>query len=249
MAKTIYSIIPNPEDLLAMEPEEIAGIVLEHLNAAYPGEVNLQTFSSVTTVKEYPPEYRDILLRALMEAWVWLEREGLVVQKPWEMGKWFFISRRGYRMRQASDLEAYRKANLLPKDSLHPVIKAKVWGIFLKGDYDTAIFQAFKEVEVAVRQAAGLGDDLDGPDLMLKAFQPPDGPLADRNTSPELQEATLDLFASSISLYRNPLRQENITVTNSTHAAEIIVMASHLMRIIDSRLERGKGKERQEKKR
>lgn len=246
MSKSIYSIIPNPEDILSLGPEELAGVVLEHLNASYPGEVNLQSFSSVNTVKEYPPEYRDMLLRALMEAWVWLEREGLVVQKPWEMGKWFFISRRGYRMRAAGDLEAYRKSNLLPRESLHPVISQKVWGLFLKGDYDTAVFQAFKEVETAVRNAAGFGDILDGPDLMQKAFHPSEGPLADPNASPEMQKAAMHLFAGSIELYRNPLKQKSISLADPVPAAEIIILASHLMRIVDSRA--GQAEPRKKKK-
>ena len=29
----IHSMIPNAEDLLALEPEELAGVLLEHLNS------------------------------------------------------------------------------------------------------------------------------------------------------------------------------------------------------------------------
>lgn len=34
----INEMIPNPDDLLALEVEELAGVLLEYLNAAYPNE-------------------------------------------------------------------------------------------------------------------------------------------------------------------------------------------------------------------
>jgi hypothetical protein len=45
--------------------------------------------------------------------------------------------------------------NLLPKKQLHPLISQKVWTTILRGDYDTPVFQTFKEVEVSVRNAGG----------------------------------------------------------------------------------------------
>ena len=33
MSKSIYEIVPDPEALLALEPEELAGVVLEYLNS------------------------------------------------------------------------------------------------------------------------------------------------------------------------------------------------------------------------
>jgi hypothetical protein len=66
------------------------------------------------------------------------------------------LSRRGQKLRTRVDLTAYQHGNLLPRAQLHPKIATKVYSTFLRGDYDTAVFQAFKEVEVAVREAANL---------------------------------------------------------------------------------------------
>jgi hypothetical protein len=59
---------------------------------------------------------------------------------------------------------------LLPRKQLHPVIAEKVYPAFLHGKYDTAIFEAFREIEIAVRQGGGLPHDLVGEKLMRAAF-------------------------------------------------------------------------------
>jgi hypothetical protein len=45
-----------------------------------------------------------------MEAWEWLVREGLLARQPGSP-EWFFITRRGERMKTASDLESYRSGH------------------------------------------------------------------------------------------------------------------------------------------
>src|SRR4051794_20496256 len=103
MAHSIFSLIPDPENLLALEPEELAGVVLEYFNSL-PDEsrsqLNSHNFSLPPTVQDYPPDYRDRIRRALMEAWAWLEREGLLVPESGD-GSSVFISRRGQRLKKS----------------------------------------------------------------------------------------------------------------------------------------------------
>jgi len=44
-------------------------------------------------------------------------------------------------------------ARRLPKDALHPKIREDVWALYHRAKYDTAVFEAMKAVEVAVRDA------------------------------------------------------------------------------------------------
>ena len=92
-----------------------------------------------------------------------------------------------------------------------------------------------KAVEVAVREAAGLlAKDIGAP-LMRKAFDPSNGPLTDMNVEHAEREARAHLFAGTIGSYKNPRSHRNVTLDDPDEAAEIIMLANHLLRIVDCR--------------
>ena len=72
---------------------------LNSLSASEQENLNRYNFSLEHSVAEYPQEHHDALRQALMEAWVWLEHEGLLVPKPGTQGEWLIISRRGRQLR------------------------------------------------------------------------------------------------------------------------------------------------------
>ena len=97
-----------------------------------------------------------------------------------------------------------------------------------------AVFQAFREVEIAVREAAGYVSTDHGVPMMRKAFKPQGGPLTDQNNPDEGErEALAALFAGAIGSYKNPYshRHEHI---QADEAVEMIMLANHLLRIVDS---------------
>jgi uncharacterized protein (TIGR02391 family) len=126
-------------------------------------------------------------------------------------------------------------ARLVPKERLHPSIREDVWSLYHRGKFETAVFEAMKAVEVAVRDAAGLTVAHIGIKLMRKAFDVEAGELTDKAAEQAERQARSDLFAGAIGSYKNPHSHRNVALDDPDGAAEIIMLANHLLRIVDSR--------------
>jgi uncharacterized protein (TIGR02391 family) len=231
--KTIYSIVPNPEELLKMELEDVAAVIMESLNSIEHLQLNRNDFAMQRTVQEYPLAHHERLLKALMTSWGYLEREGLIAEMPTKAG-WYFITDKGKTIRSREDLNSYRASRMLPKYLLHPIIAKKVESAFQNAEYDTAVFQALREVEVATRNASGFSPTDISAGLMRKAFDPKTGPLRDEAAIDLEKTAIAEMFAGLIGAYKTP-RSHRHVVLDATEAAEIIIFASHLLKIVDAR--------------
>lgn len=115
--------------------------------------------------------------------------------------------------------------------SLHPALESKVRPIFALGDHETAAFAAMKAVEVRVRALSEI-DGL-GVALMRSAFKRDGGPLADREADGGEQVATMELFAGAIGTFKNPASHRTVDYDDSTEAAEVVLLADLLMRLLD----------------
>jgi uncharacterized protein (TIGR02391 family) len=137
-------------------------------------------------------------------------------------------------LENAADFAQCAIARRLPPEALHPKLARSIWLAFMRGEFDVAVFQAMKAVEVAVREASGLTAEL-GVRLMRKAFDPKAGPLTNMQAEEGEREARSALFAGAIGSYRNPHSHRDVTLDDDGEAIEIIMMASHLLRITDGR--------------
>jgi hypothetical protein len=150
---TILQAFPDPDALLALEPEELGEqIVLAKLkqnpdDTIHPSSVMSGFYNS----GGYPHESRDAVERAILEAWSWLESENLLVLPSTSGGSndWRQLSRRARRLDGQKKFADYRASKLLPHSMLHPAVRDRVRGAFLRGEYDTAVFHAMKEVEIS----------------------------------------------------------------------------------------------------
>jgi hypothetical protein len=244
MYRSLSSLVPNAADLLVLEVEELAGVLFTHLNS-FEGLPNNSVYQNglisqsnfVGSQNQYgrTPEYggrQAEVDRALMEAWAWLASQGFLIRDPSQPAPWFFVSRRGKKLKSLDEFDSYRKASLLPKGQLDPLMATEVYPAFLRGKYDTAIFEAFREVEVAVRDAGKFAPDEYGTESMRNAFRPAEkksqavtpGPLTDtqlpvaerhgksvlrRNGSTRIRRATATYRRTRRTLQRSSSLQVN----------------------------------------
>lgn len=236
---------PPPAELIDLETEEVASFLLSYLcseqelsgtglNVCAFGGFNRNNFVSGGALIPYAQEHTfdaDKIGRAITEAWSWLQREIMLAPLPGK-SDWEYVTTKGFKYRQKVDLETYRKGALLPKEVLDKVFAEKVYPLFLRGDYDTAVFQAFKEVEIRVRKQAKLTNSDYGVDLMRKAFNIDNGKLSKMTLAKGERQAMSDLFAGAIGLFKNPSSHRDVKLDDPSEAAEIILFASYLLRLI-----------------
>lgn len=69
---------------------------------------------------------------------------------------------------------------------------------------------------------------------MRAAFHIEKGPLTDKTIHEGERQALSDLFAGAIGAYKNPTSHRHVSI-DCTDAVEMIMLASHLLKIVDSR--------------
>lgn len=234
--------IPDVDVLAALEPEQLAAKMIFFMRGRPPAME--RTFALDQLLREmiepgegqpcYPSSRFGDALRSVSEAWAWATAQGLLVP-AWSVRDRHTLSRRAERFADEREFADYATARLLQRDMLHPAIAAAAWQSFMRSDYPTAVFQAMRQVEIAVREAAGFPQGDHGVPMIRRAFGKT-GPLSDPGAEEAEREALCSLFAGAVGSYKNPHSHRQIPIESAREAAEIVMLASHLVRVIDERV-------------
>jgi uncharacterized protein (TIGR02391 family) len=244
----LINLIPDADALCALEPDELGLRMLPAL-ASWPPHQTLSCPDFVRSVvnrgaspvlqSQYPPQRGADVEIAIREAWAWLEGAALLIEHPGFVSPNLIrlLSRRAQQLAKEPDARKVFAARRIPKEALHPTIREDVWTLYHRGKYDTAVFEAMKAVEVAVREASKMPTTLLGVKLMRAAFAPSPnaGPLTDTGADGGEQVARMELFAGAIGSYKNPQSHRNVALDDPDETAEVIMLANHLLRIVSSR--------------
>lgn len=144
----------------------------------------------------------------------------------------YFPTRKGVQLKEDDFQRLIGKWTLIPPLLFHSLILKKAYPALRREEFDTAVFRAFKAVEVQVRRDSGLPAELVGTALMRKAFDPDSGPLTDISLPRAEREAFSHLFAGAIGCYKNPHSHRDVEVT-FIQAFEMLLVASHLLRLLE----------------
>jgi uncharacterized protein (TIGR02391 family) len=249
----LHTLFPTADSLLELSPTALAPILLR-LGAAerqrsgmfLPESVTQITVGSgmMTENQHAYPRHRQYLVDALVnEAWEYLRREGMILPAPDINGKngWMVLSGDGEAALKAPNgfdrLQALRS---FPKSLLHPSIKADVSAALQRGDFATAVRDALTTLEISVRDAGGFTNDDFGVDLMRKAFNSTGGPLTDKSLPEPERKGYEHMFAGAIGAFKNPHSHRKVTIDDMRVALDQVLLASHLLRIVDAAKARSK---------
>ncbi|HXQ00996.1 MAG TPA: TIGR02391 family protein [Solirubrobacteraceae bacterium] len=240
----LIELVPDTDTLLALQPEELGPYVFKvaQAEANKPMGNRLMHVQTVTAQLGVPlgngrPGYEQGRMgeveRAVLAAWHWLDREGyLDPPDDWNGRNGFRVPSR--KAGELNDPRAIQAAAKFPKALLHPTIAERAYMPLLRGDFSDAITRSFTAVEQAVRAAGKYREDQVGVALMEEAFNVDRGPLSDMSRPVGERVGMRNLFAGAFGLHRNPHAHGAVAV-DEAKAREIVMLAAHLMRIVDAR--------------
>ena len=234
----LNQLIPDAQTVVEMDPADLAGYVLEALLSGDRQGWNRRNFCNNAghtyseSVRDHGPDQR--VAEACAVAWSWLEVNWLICRDPQHDNDWFIPTKRGRSIRDRLGVRQLIERSQLPEHFLHATLTRDVLPMFYQGRYDQSVFEAFHRLEIGIRDAAQLGDELLGVKLAGRAFHPDDGPLSDMAVEPGERVALMNLMTGAIGSYKNPQSHRHVGL-DAPEAREMILLASHLLKIVDSR--------------
>lgn len=241
--RDLYDSIPDPDDVLALSPEELAGkliLILRKIDEP----INVPRITGLIPVAwphplngdGYPEDRCHEIRGALWDAFEWLEDHGLIERSDKISGPdWIrVLSSEAKKIRNEKDFQKLMLWRSVNEDMLHPRIAKKAVDLLTRGERADAIGYAMRSVEIAVREACGLGDEAFGVNLMREAFSK-GGTLHDQTANQGGENGLKSLFEGAIGVYKNRHSHKDAPVEDVTEALTLVMFASHLLHIVDSR--------------
>jgi len=241
--RKIIELYPDLDQFLGRPSREIQFVVLDCLKAICRNPLRSHAtrdcFEDVLFGHNgYPNDHtkRVSARKLIYRAWKALEDDDLIEEPDAENGKHGYrvVSEKGWAVDTEANLATAEVRSQFRRNWFHPSLPDASWNAFSVGDYDTAAFEAFKGVEVAVRKKGGFPDTAFGVQLMDDAFDHAKGRLTDKAATRPQQNARHNIFKGAFGEIRNPRGHTGPNITDPLIAVEEMMTASKLLRIVNS---------------
>jgi uncharacterized protein (TIGR02391 family) len=248
MSRLLLGIVGSPENVLKMTKEELARALHEDMHARLESPINgmanrnhvgTNLFAVGTYYFSNGAAVRDLASRIDR-----IGRDAFALLEKWELAEpdedingrngYMVLTEKGKVTTEWTDFERIRVRGLLREEMLHTRLQGQIYGYFAADDLGTAVFEAFKAVEIEVRAAGGYDEKQYGKELMGRAFAV-GGPLVKSTDDKGDREALAGLFLGALSRFRNRGAHTRRSFQDVLEAMEELMFASRLLRIVDER--------------
>jgi len=241
----IHQIIPDPDELLALDVSEAARVLLRHLDSCPDVScfgVRKSTFFGLSANPAFAysradssaGKYTNKITELLKKAWEWLLNESYLVPLSGSTSSELVrVSRKGRHALEEWGFDRHRLNSFLRNSMLHPTIADDVVSAMNDGRYDIAIFTAYRALENNVREVCGFDQGDIGVSLMRKAFNSKDGPLKDSHLVAGEQDAMMNVFAGAIGSFKNSTSHRLNAFGCFEEAVALVLFGNYLLNQVD----------------
>lgn len=145
----------------------------------------------------------------------------------------YYPTKSGFRFLEFEFNRVIKEYTLLPQTYIHPKIAKKSFKLLESGEFESAVFQAFKCIETSIRDKIGALKEEIGIKLIRKAFNPDNGALTNFDLPIPEREAFVNYIAGAFGYYKNPCSHRDIKL-DFISTFDRIAVASDLLKIIES---------------
>lgn len=144
----------------------------------------------------------------------------------------YFPTKSGFQFLEYDFNRVIKDYTLLPQTYIHPKIIKKSFKLLESGEFESAVLQAFKCIEIGIREMIGADSDEIGIKLIRRAFNPENGALTNYNLPMPEREAFSNYIAGAFGFYKNPCSHRDVTL-DFISTFDRIAVASDLLKIIE----------------
>jgi Protein of unknown function (Hypoth_ymh) len=222
-------------DFVALEADEVAMLLLPRLRHAEASGQQLNGWNVVLAVRNEvrhagaSEDEARLAAQTVGEAWQWLCSEGFLAPHPDHSGDWMMLTRAGHRVDPASFIRESRTLGILRHADLDADLRAQVYPLMRRGQFDLAMMASMRLVEDRVRTVARVPRSVTGSVSVMQHAFGTAGALRDPWLNAGAADPRMSLFSGAMSVFRNPPSHAPIP-TDPEEAAEAVLLANLLLR-------------------